>query len=1028
MAWYNPASWFKNTPKINLRKANTSNNTTTIEESTPTQDRVLDTSTSEPTSTTPITNTTSTDTLVMKPSGSLLWDISRAYQEWKREREWKTLGTIVQENQEKATKLDDFNLDPYNTTSNNIDNPINGTVTTEWKDQTKTRDEAMSDAYKNTWGEPWWWLNWVVNRFLDKIFPITDKYWNKIKTAPDWSFSDDVNAFVNAVEQKVPIVGAYNVNQATKTAFWWDLEYKSPSGMVYSYKWINKDYLANDVSAYIQLENMYNNWQIWEYAFNALVDDLYEEYKDDWFISWHAKNVEDRDLNKTRWYGSIDKATFLSFIQNEKSKAQYQQDEYERRWIDLDSEQSQSRVANAFQYAVNQIWQAVETSNIATVEARQEFMWDAKQSFLTEVGRWDNVMTETYRTKAWLQRLYWVDDMYDIDPNTMQPEHRDIRNSIEINEQNYNQFVKNLTKYISLLPSYVDPNTWKLDTIPDYVIDPATWKTVTYQEMLFDWVSIIEWAWGNTYLWWDMSSPIDVLRKSSAQIAWAKADLTEWLWWRIWANAQYRLSNIAWATTNELAQQTLWRLRTRDWNRVSKSSWEIPFEFVDMDTSTLSTLTTNKSRAWRLMQSYMVKWLEYVPELWWSILEAFILDKWLSKIWTAWQLSFQNLLYRVPWMRNSLAWRQMALWLSYTAKAAQRLWTDQAIDAALSIWDAEPMSDISKKLSIWWTLLWEWLGILADLKVLWKSFSNYFKPEWIKYWGLTDPIKLMADNPWILNDYADMLGRWTVDESWKIVWDEYKLLLQDLWEYSKYLKKMSNEATDIVRAAIREWVDLWEVNMTFKEWVYNVLKQTFAQNSAMARAMTNLLTDSRANVADMIKYIWNLEWVIKIWPFISTIKVSDSAKTFIEKAVKNYDQKMDLIIDWWLVSWLNKWLTRQEVENLFNQWFLKSSSAWNDIWSAIDDYFIPIMEWDEVRYFPTDKWLKALNVETWVINNPLAIVTMSEDTQQLIDKLKTLSPSQRQLSDSFIDAIGETNAINRLAENIAWIDYLDICK
>lgn len=551
---------------------------------------------------------------------------------------------------------------------------------------------------------------------------------------------------------------------------------------------------------------------------------------------------------------------------------------------------------------------------------------------------------------------------------------------------------------------------------------------MTFQEMLFDWVKIIWWIWWNTYLWEDSTSPIDMLRKSSAQIARAKSDLTEWRLWRIWANSQYRLWTHIWGTVNETSQKLIWGPLTFVWNIFSKKSWEVPFEFVDMDTSILSTLTTNRSRAWRLLQNYAQRTLEYVPEVAWNIIEAILLDRWLSKWWTAAQLWAQNRLFRIPRMRNSLAWRQLTLWLSYTAKIAQRLWTDQAIDAALSIWDMEPMSDISKKLSLWGTLLWEWIWILSDLRVLWKSFSNYFKPEGFKYWWLTDPIKLMADNPWILDDYAASLWRGAIDESWKIVGDEYKLLLQDLWEYSKYLKKLSWDAEWIVKQAIREWVNLDAINKTFKDWVYDVVKQTFAQNSAMAKALTSLLTDNRANIADMVKYIWNIEWVVKVGPFVSTIKVSDSTKTFLEKVVKSYDQKMDLIIEWWLVSWVNRWLTRQEVDNLFNQWYLKASSAWNDISSAIDDYFIPIVEWNDIRYFPTERWLRALNVDTSVINAPLAIVTMSEDTQTLINKLKTLSPSQKQLNDVTIDAIWETNAIDRLAENIAWIDYLDICK
>lgn len=1000
MAWYNPLSRFKNSP---LRRAVQTTPTLTGEEATPTNEEV---EVQWDIVSTPIT----TDSLSFQPSGSLLYDSIRAFRQWAKERAWESFANIADQNRQNAFEIEGFSSDPYNT-SNSLswDNPINGTVTTEGADMTKTRWDAIQDAFEVTW------VRRTGNIFKDILW-----WWTVL---------------ANAAEQKYPIVGARNVERAAKSAYWGELEYKSPTWLTYKYRWATPMDFSYDIQRYLAAEEAYNQWVYGRNALESLWDDLYEKYKNDIYTRWHGRYYQEgitRDdiqaLNRERWLWTISRETFIDFIENEKNKETFRSDEYERRNIDIDSDESRSRVAEWTQYVTNVVAPLVQNSSLWTVETRKEFMNDVVASAQSLIWRWDSAMTQTYRTKAWLQRLYNTDDIYTIDKNTMAPEHIDILNSIEVNERNYNQFVKNLAKYISLLPSYADPNTWKIEKIPDAVVDPDTWKAMTFQEMLFDWVTVIWWIWWNTYLWEDSTSPVDMLRKSSAQIARAKSDLTEWRWWRIWANAQYRLWTNLWWTVNETSQKLLWGPLTFARNVFSKKSWEIPFEFIDMDTSILSTLTTNRSRAWRLLQNYAQKTLEYVPEIWWNIIEAVLLDKWLSKWWTVAQLWTQTRLNRIPWMRNSLAWRQINLWLSYTAKILQRLWTDQAIDAALSIWDDEPMSDISKKLSVWGTLLGEWLWILSDLKVLWRSFSNYFKPEWFKYGGLTDPIKLMADNPWILDDYAAALWRGVADESWKIVWDEYKLLLQDLWEYSKFLKKLSWEAENIVKEAIREWISLDTINKTFKDWVYDVVKQAFAQNSAMAKTLTALLTDSRANIADMVKYIWNIEWVVKVGPFISTIKVSDSTKTFMERVVKNYDQKMDLIVDWWLVSWVNRWLTRQEVETLFDQWFLKASAAGDSVSSAIDDYFIPIMEWGEVRYFPTERWLKALNVETSVVNAPLAIVSMTEDTQELINKLKTLSPSQKRLSDTTIDAIWETNAIDRLAENIAWIDYLDICK
>ena len=1051
MAWYdNILSLFKNTPNINLKKAERDANV----------NNSWNVSTGSIIDTTPIINTWSVNTwsvntwtVNVNTWSTTTWANSEPWLLWKflnwafplTDNKWIPLGTkskledLTKQNTENAHTLTWFSLDPYNITWNASDNPVNWTVTTEWKDQTKTWEEALNDAHKNNWTQNWGWLNWAFNRVLDVIFPITDKDWNVIKTAPDGSFTDDLNAYVNAAEQKMPALWAYNVNQIINEQWWWELQYKHPRWVTFEFNWVDKDWFNYDIQNFWAWDEAYNNGQIWKYVYESAIDELYDKYKSQFTANIYNEPLAWAWARERNWWQlsmlmpwfekkDIEKWIFIDFMRNEKEKQEYQEAEYERRQIDIASDQSRARVADAYQYAINIIWPIVENSNIGTVEGRQEFMNDAKRNLIKEIWRWDAAMTQTYRVKAWMQRQFNVDDMYQLNADDLPEYYRDIYNSIEINERNYNQFIKNLTTYISLLPNYVDPNTWNLDEIPDAVLDPETWKMVTYRDMLFKDVSVVGWIWGNTYLFEDLVSPLDMLRKSSAQIQNAKSFMTDSAMWFLWDNVQYNYSSWLWYPVSELSQQTLWRLEAAWWNFFSSKSWEIPFEFVDMDTAIIPTITKNNSRRWRLMQEYAATTLEYTPELIWWIVEAIAIDKWMTRLWEAWQLWLQNLLNKIPMFRNTLLWRQLNLWISYTIRAAQRLWTDQIIDAALSIWDMEPGSEISKKLSVWWTLLGEWLWILADLRVLGKSFLHYFTPDWIKYWWLTDPIKLMYDNPWILNDYAASLWKWMKDESWKIVWDEYKLLLQDLSDYSKYLKKISDSATDVVRAAIKEWLDLNGINKTFKQWVYDVVKQVFAQDSAMAKAVTALLLDWRANVADMIKYIWSMEWTVKIWPWISTIKLTDRTKEFLERTVRAYDQKLDLIVDWWLVAWLNRWLTRQEVENLVREWFIKWDPSW-DIAAILDDYFIPVKldDWT-VKYFATEKWLKALNVDTAVINAPLAVAVMSDDTRALIDKLKSLPAWQKNLSDNLIEAIWETDSINRLAESIADIKYLDICK
>ena len=99
-----------------------------------------------------------------------------------------------------------------------------------------------------------------------------------------------------------------------------------------------------------------------------------------------------------------------------------------------------------------------------------------------------------------------------------------------------------------------------------------------------------------------------------------------------------------------------------------------------------------------------------------------------------------------------------------------------------------------------------------------------------------------------------------------------------------------------------------------------------------------------------------------------------------------------------------------------------------DIEDNLWEYFTMVRDWDEIKYYPTEKWLSALWVESSVVANPLAIAAMSDDTRELIDKIKSLPANQKKLSDNLLEQIWETNAIDTLARNIADIDILDICK
>lgn len=934
------------------------------------------------------------------------------------------------ENKKREKILEWFSLDPYSTewTWASFWDPIKLTIqTTEWWWK-KTWSQALSEArwrnLTNIWN--WWedaWALWVLWNAMENYRPtlwsmnvessVSNKYWWELKASY-------VN---NSVNQE-------NVDWLPE---WWSLVYE----------WPNKEEIKYDIGATIPvLYSEAMNWTKTQEELSMAIDDMYNKYKDNFAFVYDWKS----DYPKVK-KPELTKEHLIWFINNEWKKSWYRQELTEKKWLQNEQDSSAYVITQALEKAYKKIWPNVELSSIATVQWREEFMNDAKASVIDFVWRLYQRLHPTLRVKEEIQRQLWVEDLDEIALEDIPEKYREDVRYIRDTERMFNMFVDNHIDYLASLPSYTDKTTWKIDRIPDTIVD-SEWNAHSYSTKIFDWIPISK---DDRFWWWNMwitdvaLSPIDIIQKRwmNASLDWSNK--TDWFWWNLWEKSQYWWSNVIWSTVSEfLWQQAIGRWENLIHNIFASDSWDIPFEFVDMDSSITAAMTTNDSNFGRLMQSYWIKTEEYSPELLANIIEAVLADKWATKLWEMWQVRLLAQLDKIPYFKNTVRWQQFAQWLAYTIRGLQRLWTDQVlIDAPLAIWDTEFWSDTSRTFSVYWTLFGEWIWMLSDLRALTRSVVlNFMKPS--KFDETIDPIRLIVNNEWILDDVAASMWRYSKDESWKIVWDQYKLLIQDLSSYSKYMKDLSDIVTKSVKDFLTEWGTIDVANDVIKKWAYNVFKQVYAQNSAMSKVITDLITDSRANIADIVKYIWWFDKTVKIWPFISTIKVDDWAWNMIEKVVQKYDEKMDMLIDWWLVAWINRWLTKAEVEALVREWFIpKPEVLWD--WDMIkypEEYFVPhkysyienidkntskIKEW--TRYYLTEKWLQKLWVGVRAINDPLAIAIMSEDSKALIDKIKSLKEwTQRRITDADLDTIWEVDWIRRLAENIANLDYLDICK
>lgn len=960
---------------------------------------------------------------------SFLTDVINQIKATSRARTSEKLANIVDTNRNNAHTISWFSLDPFDIDTGSLAwwSPVSSTVVAskDEEEEEKNYMENLQDA-------------------SDSIVWDLEKKWKEEDTWFFWRFWDAFTSFddvvKNSLERQFPnAIWQSNINSAADKKFWWDLtitfdnavEGTNYEKLSYQYLWWQWDYLRYDINKTIpEAMEKLQMWTMSKSDFDTLIDTLYNKYKD-WFELWNPwYPVSIVDYSATTWEDSnpFTKELFIKMIDKQREKARFKEEEKEKRWLVKESETQSAVLNEIIKYWNSVVWPKLENSSIRTVEWREKYMTSFEWALIDFWWRAYGRLYPMLKVKQDIEKELWVDDLFELWWEWIPDEYKSEYYEIEKEWNDFNTFIKNYVNYWALAIDTADPDSGQMERVPEYVID---WdKSYTFREALFNWIDLRYWR-DTFWFWWDSMSPLDVLQKESIELEYDRTQKKWWTWDYLWTVVQYWWTVRIWATISELWQQSIWRAGSFIWNLANPEKTEVPFEFKDMDSSITASMTTTKGNLWRLMQSYDIKIWEYAPELLANTLEAVLADKWATKVSEISQVRLLSLLNKSKYFTNTVKWRQMALWLASTIWWLERLWFDQAlIDAPLAIWDWEWWSPTSQMLSLWWTVFWEWIWILLENRALINSFMRNFSKNTDQVDALVDPIRLIVENPKMLDDVAASMWRTSVDDAWNVVWDANKLLVKDLTEYSKFLKELSNTVEDVTRWILTNWWTIDVSNKTIKQWAYKVLKQVFNQDSAMSKIVTDLITDQRSNIADIVKYIWWINWTVKIWPFISTIKVSNWWN-LVENVVKKYDEKMDLVVDWWLVAWINRWLTRLEVDELVKQWFIKASDIskqWDDV-LTLEKYFVPYVDdaW-EVRYFPTKKWLEMLWVDTLNVSNPLAVAAMSEDTRNIVEQLKKLPQNKKAVTDLELEKIWETDAITRLAENIANLKHLDICK
>ena len=824
-----------------------------------------------------------------------------------------------------------------------------------------------------------------------------------------WEAGDDIKAYSNYA-----------------WALWYGWENRWSKFM----EWDIVDDYNLDIQWAVQVYNAVNEWQLPQQYYDEYLDEFYDKYDsylNAWIEStWVSTKSSRLSTMKSDISDAIASANYLKKVYDLKP-------EWRTEW-----EESTKQINTSVSLAMEKISDAVKYSNLGT--NAQEYINDSYAVLQDWNSRAVRAMASARRTKTNLLKYYWTSD-------TTQYSEKDRKTMEDIarTELAYKTFSNNYWDRIASYVKYADPITWKV-IIPDLV----DWVNIHDAEFKWtDFLTNIDY-WESLLLWKENASAIDVLSTMSANIAFEYEMehwnfLTKsWIWLQRWLRP-------VWELISEASQQVLWKPWLWIYNTVSAlvnwnnwwNYWRISFDALNEDNTLLSTLNTNNSQTWRLLQNYVSRFMEYTPEVVWNTIDTFwlasipnkirnaskfrvLLNTWL---WKPAQIAKQSWM----WYReviNALArWEKISVaewvyeWLN-TLNSSQRFWRfvwsdavpelvwDQVIDATLSSADTDFGSNTSMVFSLWWTAFWTLAVKLweAWLFQMWKNWINILKEAW------QDAVIKTSWMDWTTWKMLNVIDDENIDA---LVKQQFNLNSGQLatWEELRRFSKDFNTVSNTVKAALwtLNWAQQKEITkaVKWKIWAQlnNLINQVYWADSQFARRIRQLIQDDRTNPADIFKYALGINGSVEIWWWKSRISLADSTDVFVHW----YNERLDTlpwISSTWFWKKLREWFTEDDLKILSENW-VDWAKNWSTNWN---------FKKNGKKYYFTKKWLDNANdIRTSSLD--VAILAKSTESAEEFDAIMR-STDVKRISDKTLNDIRDSWAYDTLADALAELEWL----
>lgn len=782
------------------------------------------------------------------------------------------------------------------------------------------------------------------------------------------------------------------------------------------------DWYEKDIQALASVKIWVENWDYTQEQYESVLWEVKNKYKEQIMWFWLDKD-EDRYNSIIDWDVSSMESAYKAQAKINKLDPSIQAEQTAK----------DTQINTAVSVSMEKITPAIMSSNLWINS--QEFVNDAYAVFNDQYTRWVNALSPVRRVKTNLISYYWTED-------TSQYSESDkaIMDYISKAERTFQTFVNNYWNRVAQYPQFANKATGKL-IVPD-VID---W--VNLHDAIFAGTDFLtnEDYWESAWLWRDNASAQDVLSTMSANIS-NMYSMWHWTWFNKWWTSTQRGLRPVWVVTQELAQQSLWRLWLWIYNLSSSvpwafnwwNYWYISFDALNQDATLTSTLNTNNSLSGRLLQQYMAKFMEYTPEVVWEFYNVFKLASIPNKIRNASRFrAFINMPLFKPFelanktgkwyfevLKELWEWSKVAwLWLR-NLNVNQRFWRfvatdavpelvwDQMIDASLSSADFDFGSDVSMAFSLWGTVFWTlWVKMWeAWLFQMWKNWLNMIKEnamDWVVKttwmdWTVWKVLNTLSDE----NMDALVKATYNRNSHQLATWEELKSFTRDFKVVSDTVKSaylmLSPQQKEVITRATK-W-KMWDA-------LKNLINQVYWADSQFANRIRQLIADDRTNPADIFKYALWVNWQVEIWWWKSQISLVDWTRMYVHW----YNERLD-VIPWISSTWfwrkLREWFTEDDLKNLSEAW-VDWAKNWSTSWNFKEN---------NGRYYFTKKGLDNAND---IRTSSLDVVLLSKISESAEDFDSLMRNSNiKKISDKTLQDIKDSWAYDTLADALAELEWL----